>query len=290
MVQRLAGPDTSAQILSTSGQIIASAVGQQSEAATAVVPNAAAIQAALSQPVDPAGYTLANDASGQRQIVVLIPLVENGGTVGFLELSAATTQVDRSVAAIRSILVAGVGVGLLLAALLAGPLISAALRPLNEMERTSQRIAAGALELRLAEPNAHDEIGRLARSFNLMVSRLGETLIRQRRFVADVSHELRTPLTALGGSVEMLLMGADHGDPTAARKLLRGMYAETGRMNRLVEDLLTLARLDDGRVRVRLEPLPVEPLLRDLMDETAALGADHVFSPRDCAGCPCRAR
>jgi two-component system OmpR family sensor kinase len=149
--------------------------------------------------------------------------------------------------------------------------MNAALRPLVAMERASRRIAAGALSLRLEEPPTHDEIGRLARAFNSMVAQLEAAFARQKQFVGDVSHELRTPLTALGGGLEMLLMGADRGDPTATRRLLRSQYAEVERMRRLVEDLLTLARLDEGHTVLRPETLDVAPLLNDIVDEAERL-------------------
>jgi two-component system OmpR family sensor kinase len=139
------------------------------------------------------------------------------------------------------------------------------------MERASQRIAQGALSLRLEEPPTHDEIGRLARSFNSMVAQLEQAFNQQKQFVADVSHELRTPLTALGGGLEMLLLGADRGDPEASRRLVRGMYAEVERMNRLTQDLLTLTRLDEGRAELALETVDPQALL-----ETVREQAEHM--------------
>ena len=121
------------------------------------------------------------------------------------------------------------------------------MRPLVDMERTSQRIAEGALSMRLKTPVTKDEIGRLALSFNWMVAQLENAFKRQKQFVADVSHELRTPLTALSGSLEMLMIGADRGDTEASRHLAYGMYTEVQRMHRLVEDLLALTRLEGGK-------------------------------------------
>src|SRR5258707_6883916 len=160
-----------------------------------------------------------------------------------LQLSIPTTALDQAVSTTRLYLFLGLLVALGLAAALILPLINLALRPLVEMEKVSSRIAAGALELRLAEPPARDEIGRMARAFNDMVARLEAAFARQKRFVADVSHELRTPLTGLSGSLEMLLLGADDGDAAIARRLLSGMYTEVERMQRLVADLLALTHL-----------------------------------------------
>jgi two-component system OmpR family sensor kinase len=270
VAQRLTGPDTSAAVLDSSGTVLAE--GDINIPGYApVAPDAATVHRALTQSVKTSGYALGDDADGQRQLYILLPIISRTSTVGLLELATRTTQIDSSVATTRLILLGGIGAALLLAGVLALPLIGAALRPLRQMERASRRIAGGALSLRLQEPETDDEIGRLAHSFNVMVAQLEEAFARQKRFVSDVSHELRTPLTALGGGLEMLLLGADAGDPEAQRRLLRGMYAETERMRRLVEDLLTLARLDEGRLPLRLTALDAVPLLRDVAEQAGRL-------------------
>src|SRR5215472_1912270 len=187
------------------------------------------------------------------------------------ELSVPTAAIDQSVATTRLILVLGILAALAIAAALTLPLINVALRPLVEMERVSSRIAAGALSLRLAEPPAQDEIGRMARAFNSMVARLEASFARQRRFVADVSHELRTPLTGLGGSLEMLLLRADNGDEETVRRLMSGMHAEVERMQLLVEDLLALTRLDEGRIKLRVEAVDVSQLVNEVREQIQGL-------------------
>src|SRR5260370_26949180 len=224
-------------------------------------------------------YLLANDNLGQRELVVLHPIVlwdksvasnidPSNSLVGYrkalLQLSVPTTSIDQSIATTHLVLIFGILAALGIAVALTLPLINLALRPLVEMERVSARIAAGALSLRLTEPAARDEIGRLARAFNSMVARLEAAFARQKRFVADVSHELRTPLTGLGGSLEILLLGATTGDEETAHRLMSGMYAEVQRMQRLVADLLALTRLDEGRLMLHLTPVEVSPLLADV--------------------------
>jgi two-component system OmpR family sensor kinase len=108
-------------------------------------------------------------------------------------------------------------------------------------------------------------------SFNQMVSKLEESLQRQKRFVADVSHELRTPLAALSGSLEMLLIGADRGDREAMHRLTRGMYAEVQRMHRLVEDLLALTRLDEGKMKLREEAVHIQAVLEHICHQAQQL-------------------
>jgi signal transduction histidine kinase len=234
-------------------------------------------------------YLIATDSQGKRTLVVLQPLVtwdkfaqRNGKAL--LQLSIRTDPIDQSVASTRLNLLFGLLGTLTLAAILTLPLMGQALRPLVEMERVSQRIADGALSLRLQEPVTRDEVGRLARSFNSMVARLEKVFGRQKQFVADVSHELRTPLTALGGSLEMLLQEADNGDREAAHRLMRGMYSEVERMQRLVADLLVLSRLDEKQIRLREETVDMGALMQELAEQAQqlALGQvihQHIASP-----------
>ncbi|HEY4384863.1 MAG TPA: ATP-binding protein, partial [Ktedonobacteraceae bacterium] len=127
------------------------------------------------------------------------------------------------------------------------------------------------------EPPANDEIGRMARAFNNMVARLETAFARQKRFVSDVSHELRTPLTALGGSLEMLLLGADDGDTQAARRLMVGMYNEVERMQRLVTDLLALTHLDEGRIKLHLRAVNAHTLISMVYEQVQGLVQDQQF-------------
>ena len=276
LIQRLAGVNAGVMILLPDGTDVTptgDALGPAAPAAITI--SAGYLQRSLnSQPPDNYVYLVKNDAAGNRQLAVLFPVditYQGAVTTAVLVLHTPTAPIDHAVAATRLILCLGILAALALAAALILPLVDTALRPLRTMEQVSRRIADGALSLRLEPPPARDEIGNLARSFNVMVARLEEMFARQKRFVSDAAHELRTPLTALGGGLEMLLMGADRGDVDASRRLMRGMYAETERMRRLVEDLLTLTRLDEGRIALRLERIEVGPLIEDVTEQARQL-------------------
>jgi two-component system OmpR family sensor kinase len=287
LVSQLTNPSTRANILAPDGTLLFSDSGDVSEPPL-VIPRDDAIERALTTAQPDDAYFVVRDSSGQRQLVILLPLIDVQAqrTVALLELSTPTTAIDRSVAAIRLTLAVGTLIALAIGAALTIPLMNAALRPLVAMERTSRSIAAGALSLRLDVPPTRDEIGRLARAFNSMVAQLEAAFARQKRFVADVSHELRTPLTALGGGLEMLLLGADRGDPAASRRLLRGLYAEVERMRRLVEDLLTLTRLDEGHTTLRLAVVDVGPLLGEMSEEAERLARGQALRREIAADLP----
>ncbi len=147
------------------------------------------------------------------------------------------------------------------AALLGWWLVRVGLHPLQEVEATADAIADGDLDRRVPGDDAKTEVGHLALAFNTMVARIQDafaardaTEARLRRFVADASHELRTPVAAVSAYAELFERGANVR-PDDLSRVMSGIRAETARMGDLVEDLLLLARLDEGRP---LEQQPVE--------------------------------
>jgi len=135
------------------------------------------------------------------------------------------------------------------------------LRPLGEIEDTAAAIAAGDLSRRVERAEERTEVGRLGLSLNTMLSRIETSFRAQeaserklRRFVADASHELRTPLAAVRAYAELFARGAATR-PTDLERSMQGISRESERMSVLVDDLLLLARLDDGRP---LERVPIE--------------------------------
>jgi two-component system OmpR family sensor kinase len=135
------------------------------------------------------------------------------------------------------------------------------LRPLREIEATAATIAAGDLSKRVERAEPKTEVGRLGLSLNAMLSQIESAFTareesegRLRRFVADASHELRTPLAAIRAYAELFGRGAADRPEDLARSM-SGITRESERMSLLVDDLLLLARLDEGRP---LEQKPVD--------------------------------
>jgi two-component system OmpR family sensor kinase len=165
-----------------------------------------------------------------------------------------------------------IGLGVLGATvLLALVIIRFALRPLQRMGGVAADIAAGDLTRRVDPATPRTEIGRLGLALNGMLSQIEaafaertESNNRLRRFIADASHELRTPLTSIRGYSEMLRRGAGES-PTDAELARRRIEEESVRMSTLVDDMLLIARLDQGRP---LERKPVD--LQSIAADTAA--------------------
>ena len=158
--------------------------------------------------------------------------------------------------------------------------IKISMRPLEKIEHTAEKIAAGDLSARLENFEPDTEVGRLSTSLNVMLSRIEESFAvrtlsenKLRRFVADASHELRTPLTAIRGFAELHRQGAvPEGEKT--RELISRIEKESIRMGYLVEDLLMLARLDQSRELV-MDSFDLSTLVNEAVTSATASGPDH---------------
>lgn len=145
------------------------------------------------------------------------------------------------------------------------------LRPLRRIEQTAEAITAGDLSLRVADADPQTEVGRVGAALNTMLDHIETSDRRLRRFVADASHELRTPLSAVRAYAELFGRGAS-ARPADLERSMSGITRETERMSLLVDDLLLLARLDEGR------PLEQEPVdLASVVGE--AVDAARVVEP-----------
>ena len=168
-------------------------------------------------------------------------------------------------------------------ALLALWLVRVGLRPLERIGDTADAIAAGDLSQRVADENPRTEIGRLGRTLNGMLARIEESFEERRRnearlrqFVADASHELQTPLTSVRGYAELFRRGAA-GRPDDLATTMRRIEAEAERMGVLVDDLLLLARLDQGRP-MSDERIDLRALVSDLVADARVVEPDRPFT------------
>jgi two-component system, OmpR family, sensor kinase len=145
---------------------------------------------------------------------------------------------------------------------------AAALRPVENMRARATAITASTRDRRLPVPDTGDEVARLAETLNDMLERLEAAFEHERRFVADASHELRTPLAMLRTELEIALRR-----PRSRQELERALHSaaeEAERLSRLAEDLLLIARGDQGRLPVRQEPLDVVDVFHDVANRYAA--------------------
>jgi two-component system, OmpR family, sensor kinase len=176
-----------------------------------------------------------------------------------LVVGATRENRAETLTSLRDAFLIGGPVALVLTALAGYALAGAALAPIEAMRRRAAAISASSLDERLPLPRARDEVFRLGATLNEMLARLEETLARERRFVADASHELRSPLALLKTELELALRGDRSPDELEAA--LRSGAVETDRLAQLADDLLVLARADQGQLPLRREPVPADRLL-----------------------------
>ena len=166
----------------------------------------------------------------------------------------------------RRLLIAGavaLALGLLLALLLARSIS----RPLAHITQATEEVARGNLDHRLTVEGP-DEVRSLAESFNVMAQEVKASRQAQRDFVANVSHDLKTPLTSVQGFSQALLDGTAAG-ATAQREAAQVIHDEAARMNRMVEQLLELARWDAGQIALAQDAVDLPQLLRTCAERMA---------------------
>ncbi|MGZ4463708.1 MAG: ATP-binding protein [Gaiellaceae bacterium] len=174
-------------------------------------------------------------------------------------VGAPLAERDRALSGLKNeLLVAGPAA--LLVALLIGYLVAAAaLRPVERMRARAAALSASQLSERLPVARSHDEVSRLGTTLNDMLGRLEVALERERNFLADASHELRTPLALLRAEIELALERPR--SPAELEAALRSAGEESERLSQLAEDLLLLARLDQGALPLRSEQIELDDLL-----------------------------
>jgi two-component system, OmpR family, sensor kinase len=207
-------------------------------------------------------------------------------------LGLSMSEVDATVTQLTFVVLVVAVAGLLLAIALATLIVRLTLRPLERVARTALEVSEMpldrgdvALSIRVPERDTdiHTEVGKVGEAFNRMLGHVGSALAARqasekkvRQFVADASHELRTPLASIRGYAELTRRGR-HDLPDDVTHSIGRIESEATRMTSLVEDLLLLARLDEGR-DLESDPVDLSILLVDVVSDAHAAGRDHSWS------------
>jgi two-component system, OmpR family, sensor kinase len=225
-------------------------------------------------------YLTTDSVDGSPSYRVQVTQLNNGTAV---IIAAPLTDVEDTLSRLVTVeVVATVAVVLALAGLVTW-VVRRGLRPLGDVVVAADAVAAGDLSHRVPVPNPRTEVGHLGVAFNTMVDRIEASFAerdeleeRLRRFVADASHELRTPLTSIRGYAELFRRGAAD-DPDQLALAMRRIEDEASRMGILVDDLLLLARLDQGRPLER-EPVELVALVDDAVADARAVEPNRPIS------------
>jgi len=272
---------------------VAAQVDQGNLPATLAVPGS---ESALVQVVDPNGQVIASSGNlaGEAPISSLRPPPGNLASVDRRDLpigegstfrvvaltdtagrntvyvAVSLDAVGTSVDTARGLLLLGTPLLLILETVVTWIIVGRALRPVETIRAEVADISALDLSHRVAEPNADDEVGRLARTMNAMLARVEHAADQQRRFVADASHELQSPIAATRIELEV---GLAHPDLVEWSASAPRLLSENQRMERLVGDLLYLARNDEPGVPRRFAPVDLDDVVRDEVDRARSLTA-----------------
>lgn len=161
---------------------------------------------------------------------------------------------------VGSLLIVGIPSLLLVVAVTTWLMVGRALAPVEAIRREVDEISGAALHRRVPAPAGGDEISRLATTMNRMLDRLEAAQARQRQLVADTSHELRSPIATIRQHVEVALA---HPDRATLADLAETVLAEDLRLGELVDDLLLLARADEGILSLHVEPVDLDDIVLD---------------------------
>jgi heavy metal sensor kinase len=215
-------------------------------------------------------YNLACD--GGREARVLEKPARIGGREVTLRVFQDRSNLQETLRQVLWVLAFGVPVALFLAAAGGYLMAGRTLRPIVEMTEQARQITSESLGRRLPNPNPHDELGQLATVFNETLRRLENSFESLRCFTADASHELRTPLTALRSVGEIALR--ESGDAETLRDTIGSMLEEAQRLHDLADTLLTLARVEGGRIPLRKETVGVGTVVAEVCESLEVLASE----------------
>ena len=234
----LPGLGAAAQVLDRSGRVLVSHGGGAAE--RAIVPADVRADALLGE-ARVVGVTVDG-----RPLRASVSTVRRLGRRRVLVVAESLAAVEASTRRVRALLLLAGPVALAATALVGWWLARKALLPVARMTAEAEAIEIDRLHERIDVPRAADELGRLAVTLNAMLSRLESGVTEKRRLVADASHELRTPLAVMRAELDVSLRGDDL--PAEARAVLTSAREEVDSMTRIVDNLLTLAQVDEGRL------------------------------------------
>jgi len=223
-------------------------------------------------------FTIEAPGSDFRVATTVLP-----SSLGSVIVAQSLADFDKTTRQIGSVFLIIGSLVLIFIAIASRQVVKVGMRPLQKIEETAEKIAAGDLSARLDNFEPDTEVGRLSTSLNTMLSRIEESFDARskseeklRRFVADASHELRTPLTAIRGFAELHRQGAvPAGEKT--NELIARIEKESMRMGYLVEDLLMLARMDQSRELV-ISDVNLSELVQEAVTSAQAAGPDHTIT------------
>jgi two-component system, OmpR family, sensor kinase len=212
-------------------------------------------------------------SENQNIRVLTRPVLRGGKLVNLIQVGTSLMAVNETMKNLKIFLYTAVPAVLVLATLVGGFMARRALRPVDKINQTARKIGSGAdLSRRIPVPEAQDEIGRLAQTFNEMLERLENFFIQVRQFSSDASHELRTPLTVLKGQSELALRKVR--TPEEYQEVISSNLEEINYMSEILEDLFYLSKADEAEIQLEFKPLALDLLTEDICKHAEIIASE----------------
>jgi two-component system, OmpR family, sensor kinase len=207
------------------------------------------------------------NASGEIETMRLfiMPVKEDNKLVYIVEVASPVTIFQDALKSVRINFLLLLPLIVLLSAIAGGFLAALIIRPLRRIVGGVRRITAENLKLRIKSPETKDEIRELVDTFNAMLAKLDESFSTQTQLIQDMSHEFRTPLTIMRGEMEVALKKARSQEEYM--QVLKSCREETIRLSLLVENLLTLSRLDSHETSMSIRPFDIVNLINGIVSD-----------------------
>lgn len=200
---------------------------------------------------------------GTTDLAVAQQWVEVDGQLLYVVAASPLAEVVRGVDTMLQASMVGVPVLTLVVAVVTWIATGRTLKPIENIRNEVEELSSQTLERRLPVPASSDEVARLAETMNRMLARLDGAAVRQRQFVSDASHELRSPIASIRAEIEVALA---HPDASSFQEIAAGVLTDTKRLERIVDDLLLLARLDEGAEPLN-DAVDVAGLVREVVGQ-----------------------
>ncbi len=196
---------------------------------------------------------------GPRLRLVTIPIMENKKVISLVQVGTSLEEFDETMRRLLIILLVGIIASVAITTGLGYFMAKKALKPVDKIRRAAVKISSRNLEEFIDIGARRDELGKLAETFNAMISRLRDAFQRINQFSVDVSHELKTPLTILKGSTEVALR--KEREREEYRAVLESHVEEIDRMSQIIDDLLLLSKADMGKMQLNVSDIDLKDLI-----------------------------
>ena len=200
------------------------------------------------------------------------PITVNGEGVR-IRVAASCAQIRQTLRIFKALFLIGVPIMTALAVPIGFLIARRSLQPIHRIIACADEIANGDLTRRVPEEQTADELGELTRTPNRMLASLEDSFRRERRFTSDASHELRTPVAVILAYAESLM--ADTSLPDAQRETVKTILNECRRMRRMIKQMLTLTRAQEGRYPVTMEHICLNDVLNGVQAALEPIAADR---------------